>query len=149
MNLDVLREVVDIFEHTNLYKLEIEEKGMKIKLQKQGESNTTPKVFNQTVQSYQQPEIITQQVKKESNQNYIVKAPLVGIYFGAASPNDKPYIEVGDIVKKGDILCIIEAMKMMNEVIAPVSGKIIQINHVNEELVEFNAELMEIEEEHV
>lgn len=149
MNLDVLREVVEIFERTNLYKLEVEEKGMKIKLQKEGECNAAPKVFNQTVQSYQGPEITTQEIKKECNQNYIVKAPLVGIYFGAASPNDKPYIQVGDVVKKGDILCIIEAMKMMNEVVAPVSGKIAQINHIDEELVEFNAELVEIEEDHV
>ena len=75
-----------------------------------------------------------------------VLAPLVGIYYQASSPEAEPFVTVGQMVQKGDTVCIIEAMKILNEIKAPVTGKIMSINVNNGDVVEFNQILMEIGE---
>lgn len=175
MNLNVLREVVSIFERSTIGCLEVEENGMKIKLLKAGESlihsSIQPRLETQMFQpsaspmlteqatdierlnkeEYNKEELNSNDIEKVtlSNSNYMVKAPLVGIYYGAATPDDKPFVQLGESVKRGDVLCILEAMKMMNEVIAPVNGKVVKIYFSNEDLVEYNAPIIEIEEDHV
>jgi len=72
----------------------------------------------------------------------IVKAPIVGTFYSAASPNDKPLAEVGQVVKKGDVIFIIESMKVMNEVKSEFDGAIITINVKNGEAIEFDQPLM-------
>ena len=71
---------------------------------------------------------------------------MVGTFYRKPSPDAEPFIEVGQIVKKGDTVCIIEAMKMMNQVKSQVDGKIISINVGDGEPVEFDQELVSIEE---
>ena len=66
-----------------------------------------------------------------------VKSPMVGIYYNSPSPDASPFIKVGDRVKKGDVLCIIEAMKLMNEITAEADGEIVDICAENGQLVEF------------
>ena len=70
-----------------------------------------------------------------------VKAPMVGVFYAAPSPEEKPYVHVGDKVKKGDTLCIIEAMKLMNEITAEQDGEIAQVCIEDGELVEFGQTL--------
>lgn len=70
-----------------------------------------------------------------------VKAPMVGVFYAAPSPDDEPYVKVGDKVKKGDTLCIIEAMKLMNEITAEQDGEIAQICIEDGDLVEFGQTL--------
>jgi acetyl-CoA carboxylase biotin carboxyl carrier protein len=70
---------------------------------------------------------------------------MVGTFYRAASPEAAPYAEVGDVVKKGDVLCIIEAMKLMNEVKAEFGGKIVEIPVENGEPVEFGQTIFVIE----
>ena len=135
MNLVILKEVLDIFQQSSVHKLEIEENGLKIKLEKEQVS------YTQTVK----PPIV-EEVKQEG---YLVTSPIVGVYYGASAPEDPPFVKVGDTVKKGDTLCIIEAMKMMNEVKAPVNGMINKIYFTDEDLVEFGATIIQIEEDHV
>ncbi len=66
-----------------------------------------------------------------------VKAPLLGVFYAASSPDAQPFVKVGDQVKKGDILCILEAMKMMNEIVAEEDGTISEICAENGKIVEF------------
>lgn len=75
-----------------------------------------------------------------------VKAPLVGVFYEAASPEQDPFVKVGSRVSKGDTLCLIEAMKMMNEVTAPKDGVIKEILVENGDMVEYDAPLFVIEE---
>ncbi len=70
-----------------------------------------------------------------------VKAPMVGVFYAAPAPEEKPYVQVGDKVKKGDTLCIIEAMKLMNEISADQDGEIAQICVEDGELVEYGQTL--------
>lgn len=73
-----------------------------------------------------------------------VKAPMVGVYYAAPSPGAEPFVRVGSKVKKGETLCIIEAMKVMNEVVAESDGEILSINAKDGELVEYGSCLMTI-----
>lgn len=75
-----------------------------------------------------------------------VKAPLVGTYYNARSQGGTPFVEIGQHVKKGDVLCIIEAMKVMNEIPSPVDGIVQEILITNEAMVEFDQELIRIGE---
>ena len=75
-----------------------------------------------------------------------VKAPLVGTYYNARSQGGTPFVEIGQQVKKGDVLCIIEAMKVMNEIPSPVDGIVQEILITNEAMVEFDQELIRIGE---
>ena len=74
-----------------------------------------------------------------------IKSPMVGTFYSAASPEAKPYIELGDIIKSGEVVCIIEAMKLMNEIKSEVEGKIAKIPVKNGEPVEFGQSLFIIE----
>ncbi len=75
-----------------------------------------------------------------------VKAPLVGTFYAAPSPDAAPYVSVGQKVQKGDVLCIVEAMKNMNEIECPCDGTVVDILASNGELVEFNQVLIQIGE---
>lgn len=85
-------------------------------------------------------------VQEQEDENiYSVKAPLVGTFYKASDPDSDPFVEKGDKVKKGDVLCIIEAMKSMNEIQSDVSGEIKEVCMKNTELVEFGQVLFKID----
>jgi acetyl-CoA carboxylase biotin carboxyl carrier protein len=74
-----------------------------------------------------------------------IKSPIVGTFYSAASPDAKAFVSVGDVISKGQPLCIIEAMKIMNEIESDVSGKVVAILVKNGQPVEFDQPLFEIE----
>ena len=80
-----------------------------------------------------------------TNENYqIVKSPMVGTFYLKPSPTDKPYVEIGQTIKKGETLCIIEAMKLMNEIESEYAGEIVEILVKDGETVEYGTELFKI-----
>lgn len=81
------------------------------------------------------------ETKKQPVDGEIVKAPLVGVFYSAPSPEEKPYVQVGDSVKEGQVLCLIEAMKMMSEITSPKDGVVKEIYAKNQDVVEFEQEL--------
>jgi acetyl-CoA carboxylase biotin carboxyl carrier protein len=85
---------------------------------------------------------------EKEDDGYLVQAPMVGTYYGASSPGAAPYVQVGDRVNEGDTLCIIEAMKMMNQIEAEVSGVIKSIRVQNGEPVEYGQTLFVIDQRH-
>lgn len=76
-----------------------------------------------------------------------VKAPIAGVFYAAANPKEKPFVKVGQKVNKGDILCILEAMKTMNEIESPYTGTVTQVLANNEEVVGYGQELFHISKE--
>ena len=87
-----------------------------------------------------------QEKSEESTNLYTVKSPMVGTLYLKPSPNKAPYVNVGDVVKKGQVICIIEAMKLMNEIESEYDGKIVEICTQNEEMVEYGKPIFKIEE---
>ena len=84
--------------------------------------------------------------QKTVDENDYVKAPLVGVFYAAPAPDKAPFVQVGSHVEKGETICLIEAMKMMSEVVAPKSGTIKEILVENGDMVEFDAPLFVIQE---
>lgn len=74
-----------------------------------------------------------------------VKSPIVGIYYAAAGPQQEPFVKMGQKVEKGQVLCLVEAMKMMNELKSPIDGIIRTVSGINGKLVEFDQVLFEVE----
>jgi acetyl-CoA carboxylase biotin carboxyl carrier protein len=82
---------------------------------------------------------------KVSDDNIVeIKAPIVGSFYVSSSPDKPPYVEVGSKVKKGDVLCIIEAMKLMNEIESDVDGEVVEVIAKNQDFVEYGAPLFKI-----
>jgi len=137
MEVDKLKKFIEFMNEHGLCELEIEEEGRRIRLKK----------FSQ-----EQPVVISQlapQVKEEkeskSSTHAEIKSPMVGTFYRAPSPGAKPYVEIGDVIKPGDVVCILEAMKLMNEIKAEMGGKVIEIRVENGQPVEFGQTLFTIE----
>ncbi len=148
IDLKYLKEVASIMEEKSLTEVCLEEGSEKISL-KRGEVGTvvhttpiqvaTPVV--ETVAPVAQAPAETKPVSKGTP----VTSPMVGTFYSAASPGQEPFVKVGDIVSAGQVVCIVEAMKLMNEIEAEVSGKVVEICVENGQTIEFGQVLMYIE----
>ncbi len=138
MKLDFIKQIMSEFDQSNVTKMKVEIDDLKIELEKESE-----KV--EYVKPVEKIEVSTQ-VEEPQITGTPVKSPIVGVFYSASSPESDPYVTVGKTVKKGDIVCIIEAMKVMNEIKAPCDGTVTSILVENEELVEYDQALMVIEE---
>lgn len=129
MKPDKLKEFIEFMNENDLSELEIEEEGKRIRLKKF--SQEAPAI----IQSNPAP---ATKEEKAGKQNLIeVKSPMVGTFYRSPSPGAKPYVELGDVIKPGDVVCIVEAMKLMNEIKTETGGKIVEILVENAEPVEF------------
>lgn len=139
---DVLKIIKD-FENSQLTSLELEIEDIKVKMTKNNYANqdTLPSPVQTPTQA-----ITPVSQEPEKAKGYSVLSPLVGTYYNAASPEAQPFVRVGERVKKGDTLCIIEAMKIMNEITAPVSGEILSIHAKSGAVVGYNQLLIVIDD---
>lgn len=147
MNTKVIAELIKFMETANLKLLEVCEGETKIRLEKNTvEFSTSP------VQIMQAPvPKIGTATKSESKSEIIdfnklneVRSPLVGVFYATPSPDSPPFVKIGQKVRKGDVLCIIEAMKQMNEINAEVDGEIADICVKNGDIIEYNQILFKI-----
>mgnify|MGYP005698334187 FL=1 len=153
MDLRKIKKLMELLEESGIAEIEVKEGEESIKLSR---GTNTPNIPNQQIA--QQPFVQSpmsspqvpvdvqpiQETQKEEKRN-TVNSPMVGTFYASASPESKPFVTVGQSVKKGDTLCILEAMKMMNQVQAERDGKIIEILVDNAEPVEFDQPLFVIE----
>lgn len=160
MDLNYLKKLIKILDTSNISEIEIEEEGTKIRLSKPlsaPTSNIFPVSYStsqnqQPVQNFipekQQEVSKTETTKPDASANenlYEVKSPMVGTFYRAPTPDADAYVNVGSSVSPGTVLCIIEAMKLMNEIESEVSGKIVKILVENSQPVEYNQPLFLIE----
>ena len=102
-------------------------------------------VVENTDNNLNNKEEITEKSNSKNEENYkTVKSPMVGTFYGKASPTAEPFVKVGDKVKKGDVLCVVEAMKLMNEIESEYDGEIVEICVENEDMVEYGTTLFKI-----
>ena len=155
MDLRKIKKLMELLEESGIAEIEVKEGEESIKLSRNISSTTNmqvPQIIQQPVQTSQPP--VNQQasdmgtnvvddLKKEKRNT--VNSPMVGTFYASASPESKPFVTIGQSVKKGDTLCILEAMKMMNQVQAESDGKIVEILVDNAEPVEFDQPLFVIE----
>ena len=155
MDLRKFKKLMELLEESGIAEIEVKEGEESIKLSRNISSSTNmqvPQIIQQPVQTSQPP--ANQQasdkgvnavdsLKKEKRNT--VNSPMVGTFYASASPESKPFVTIGQSVKKGDTLCILEAMKMMNQVQAESDGKIVEILVDNAEPVEFDQPLFVLE----
>lgn len=145
-----VKELISIVNHSVLTNFELNMDNVSIKMSKnkdtmisQSTCNNVPTMQTTSIQTTEiQPSSTSEEIN-EQNGN-IVKSPIVGTFY-AAPGSDKPsFVKIGDKVKEGDTLCIVEAMKIMNEIPSPYTGEIVEIYVSNEELVEYGQHLFRI-----
>ena len=143
MNNNRLKALIKIFESSSLSRLKLEEEGMTIELEKNLKTNESIKV-QQTENTASAVTPVIHPQAEEVNHNTLVKAPLVGTFYEAPAPDQPAFARVGQTVSKGDTLFIIEAMKVMNEITAPIDGKIVSIHVKNGDMVMFDEVILEM-----
>ena len=155
LDYNQIKDLIKEIDSSSLRVFELEDSDIKLKLSKNNTNSCTNEALNDSQQDELSKNINNTDnntIIADRNDNIpiidenvtIVKSPLVGTYYSSSTPGGTPYVEVGTTVKKGDVLCIIEAMKIMNEITAVVDGKIIEVLREDEEIVEFGMELFKI-----
>ena len=153
MDIRKVKKLIEMLENSNLEEIEIQEGEESVRLVK---SNGNIKNIS-SAQSIAVPQTSTpivpveesqseEEVNQESEEGNLITSPMVGTFYASASPGTKPFINVGDLVAEGDVVCIVEAMKMMNEIKSEFSGKVVSIKVENSEPVEYGQALFEIAE---
>ena len=146
MDLRKLKKLIDLVEESGIAELEVTEGEEKVKIVKGGSGGKeilSPSV--PTAGPAQAPVPASPQGEAPTSlEGHIVKSPMVGTFYRSGSPGAKPFVEVGDTVKAGQAICIIEAMKLMNEIEADKDGVIKAIMVENGQPVEYGESLMMI-----
>lgn len=153
MDLKEIKELIKLIGETDITELNLESEGVKVAIKKGATTTVMATPVMSTVQEVVK-EVVPAPAKVEGvqeaspvcNKNVeYIKSPMVGTFYRAPAPDAPPFVEVGQRVNKDDVVCIIEAMKLMNEIEAEISGKIVEILVENGQPVEFGQPLFAVE----
>jgi len=155
MNLDDIKQILDLVREHDLAELEIERDGLKVRVRKSGQQiaimpPNVPVVAAPAVAAAAPaaPAAAASAAGPAEVGNgvelAVIKSPIVGTFYRSAEPGARPFVEVGDSVKKGQVLCIIEAMKLMNEIESDCDGEIAAIYLENGKPVQFGDRLFAV-----
>lgn len=138
---DAVRELVKVMRDGGLGQLEVRQGDLRISLKSAS--------FIETDRPQREPVHVVQAAEEDpgpagAEAGHIVTSPMIGTYYGAAGPNERPFVEVGDRVEAGQTVAIIEAMKIMNEIVSERSGTVSEIFVKNGEAVEYGHRLMRL-----
>ncbi|HEY6555031.1 MAG TPA: acetyl-CoA carboxylase biotin carboxyl carrier protein [Vicinamibacteria bacterium] len=152
MNLKELKEILQILEDQEITEFELEQEGTKLRVRRGGgappagpipppASAGVPALSPET-----SPLVATESPSPSPAEGglTIVKSPIVGTFYRAPDPNSAPFVSVGDSVAIGQVLCIIEAMKLMNEIEAEVAGEIVKVHHESGQPVQYGEPLFTV-----
>jgi len=149
MDLRKLKTLIDLVETSGIAELEIQEGEERVRITRtvpQGQQSVT---FHTSPQHPAAPAPVAaapaEVAAPAAPEGHAVKSPMVGTFYRCASPGAKPFVEIGDTVEQGDTLCIVEAMKLMNEIEADIGGTIKSILAENGQAVEYGQPLFVIE----
>jgi len=161
MDLKEIRQLIKMVENSNIGEIEIMEEGRKLRISKNSKHNSETVLVSAPQMAAAVPQAVpvpqngspvqaeapaAAAEPEESSANYQeVRSPMVGTFYRAPSPESEPYVKVGQTVEVGQTLCIVEAMKLMNEIQSDYSGKIAKIMVENAQPVEYNQVLFLIE----
>lgn len=155
MNLKELKEMVELMNDNDLAELEIERDGMKIKLKKAADNTVSMQPMSYALPTIPAapraaapaaaPSVPAAAPVEDKSNLKEVKSPMVGTFYRAPSPEAAPFIEIGQTVEVGQVVCIVEAMKLMNEIKSEVRGKVVEICVDNAEPVEFGQVIFRVD----
>lgn len=153
MNVNELKEIVKVIEKAKIDTLSLEKGNFKLNYTKNGMSGVEVNKDTETIQSLGGNEInlVTDQSIENSNKlkknekNYQIKSPMIGAFYSRPNPDAEPFVQVGSEIKEGDNVCVLEAMKLLNEVKSDINGKITEILVNDGDIIEFGQALFTVE----
>ena len=156
MDMRKLKTLVDLVSESNISELEITEAEGKVRIVKAGYGVPTTMMMQPAGQMMMQPQHAAHageaaasapaaEAAPAAPTGHVVKSPMVGTFYRSASPGSKPFAEIGAAIKEGDPICIVEAMKIMNEIEADMSGTVSKILVENGQAVEYGQPLFIVE----
>lgn len=154
MDLTLIKKLIRIVDTSGITDLEIEQDGFRVKIAKKLRSSQNvskphvvlaPAVSDSESTIEEKFELKSAAKTEKAETFHEIRSPIVGTFYRAPAPDADPYVQVGDIVTKGSVLCIVEAMKLMNEIESDVDGRVVKILVDNGKPVEFNQPLFLIQ----
>jgi acetyl-CoA carboxylase biotin carboxyl carrier protein len=154
MKFEDIKELIELLSEKDIAKVKIKDKDFEITVEKSGKNQAVEVISTAPAQTQPQPQEPTQsapanqtstQTPAPATEGTLITSPMVGTFYAAPSPDSPPFVKVGDSVRKGDTLCILEAMKIMNELEAEFDCKILEILVQDGEPVEYDKPLFRVE----
>ena len=155
MEIKDIKSLIKMVTETDITEFELETAGEKIRIERGKtpehvsyaipQAVSTPQMLAQTILTpSQEKPLPTPAVEAESDRSQTITSPIVGTMYRSPAPDAPPYVEIGQIVEKGQVLCIVEAMKLMNEIPSDLDGEVARIYVENGNPVEFGQKLFAI-----
>ncbi len=161
MNINEVKELIELINTSDLAYFEYKSGDSHIKMDKSltrgmdvsSTKEVKSEAITEKVNSERKISEVIEEVKEDKKEEVsdilgkVITSPMVGTFYGSPSPDSDSFVKVGDSVKKGDVLCIVEAMKLMNEIESEVSGSIVEVLVKDGDMVEYGTPLFKIRED--
>ena len=144
MDIRKIKKLIEMLQESDLKEIEVSQGDESVRILRSGLNVTGANKVIQQTEVYSAEPNIEQKIEPKKIEGNIITSPIVGTFYRKPSPDKDPFIKVGDSVEQGDVLCIIEAMKMMNEIKSDFSGKIVSIDVEDGQPVEYGQHIITI-----
>ena len=144
MDIRKIKKLIEMLQESDLKEIEVSQGDESVRILRDRFVQTNENKIIQQPEVFSAEPEIQQKIETSKAEGNVITSPIVGTFYRKPSPDKDPFIRVGDTVEKGDVLCIIEVMKMMNEIKSDFSGKIVSINLEDGEPVEFGQSIITI-----
>lgn len=147
MRIEEIKELMNEVKRLNLSAFKYTNNGIEVNIENASNVAEAASELATRYSNFESADVIEQQEVKleEVAGGETINSPIVGVFYDSSSPDSPTYVSVGDVVKKGSVLCIVEAMKVMNEIIAEYDMKILSVDVSDGEMVEFNQNMFTVE----
>ena len=149
MKIKEIQDIINFIKKSDLDDVSIETENYKIRVKKNNGNYTTTELPKEvkvsTPQSQQEVKKVDEKKESTSSNNLIIKSPMIGTFYRSPNPESDPFVSEGDTIKVGQTICIVEAMKLFNDIESEVSGKVIKILVDDNSPIEFDQPLFEVE----
>ena len=144
MDIRKIKKLIEMLQESDLKEIEVSQGDESVRILRSGLNETGANKVIQQTEVYSAEPNIEQKIEPKKIEGNIITSPIVGTFYRKPSPDKDPFIKVVDSVEQGDVLCIIEAMKMMNEIKSDYSGKIVSIDVEDGQPVEYGQHIITI-----
>ena len=144
MDIRKIKKLIEMLQESDLKEIEVSQGDESVRILRDSFVQTNGNKIIQQPEVFSAEPEIQQKIETSKAEGNVITSPIVGTFYRKPSPDKDPFIRVGDTVEKGDVLCIIEAMKMMNEIKSDYSGKIVSIDVEDGQPVEYGQHIITI-----
>lgn len=144
MDIRKIKKLIEMLQDSDLKEIEVSQGDESVRISRDNNTQIYAELPIQKQFANKASAVFQEEISQDEVKGNIVTSPIVGTFYRKPSPDKDPFIKIGDLVEEGDILCIIEAMKMMNEIKSEYSGKVVSINVEDGQPVEYGQHIITI-----